>query len=98
MLKRMLTLIAATDGVSSLDELARVMRIPRPLAEQLMTELVRTGYLRAVQGNCATAGCAGCPAQSECQPGTTIGLWEFTDKGRRLIAVSGLADSVDTCA
>lgn len=96
MLKRMLTLIAATDGVSSLDELARVMRIPRPLAEQLMTELVRTGYLRAVQANCATAGCAGCPVQSDCQPGTTIGLWEFTDKGRRLIAVSGLADSVDT--
>jgi predicted ArsR family transcriptional regulator len=95
MLKRLLTLIAATDGVSSLDELARAMSISQPLVEQLMTELVRMGYLRAAEGNCATAACASCPVQSGCQPRTTIGLWELTDKGRRLLAALGSADSVD---
>jgi predicted ArsR family transcriptional regulator len=96
MLKRLLTLIAATDGVRSLDELARAMSISQPLVEQLMTELVRMGYLRAAEGTCAAAACSGCPVQSGCQPGTTIGLWELTDKGRRLLAELGSADSVDT--
>lgn len=92
MLKRLLTLIAANDGTSSLDWLAREMGVPRPLTRQLITDLVRTGHLRVAQEICPTAGCAICPVRPTCQPTTATGLWELTDKGRRLLVESEPVD------
>jgi len=92
MLKRLLTLIAANQGVSSLDKLAREMGVPRPLARQLITDLVRTGHLRVAQEICPTAGCATCPVRPTCQPTTATGLWELTDKGRRFLVESEPVD------
>lgn len=86
MLKRLLALIAANDGTSSLDELAREMGVPPAMAAQLLTELVRMGYLRTTQGDCPSFSCAACPLQGQCGPPLGVGLWEVTEKGRRLPA------------
>ncbi len=84
MLKRLLALIAANDGTSSLDELAREMGVPPAMVEQLLTELVRMGYLRTAQGEeCPPVSCAACPLQGQCGPPLGVGLWEVTEKGRR---------------
>jgi hypothetical protein len=88
MLKRLLNLIAANKITSSLDGLAEEMGIPRALAEQLLTELVRTGYLRTALDECPPVGCATCPLHSHCRPPAGVGLWELTDKGRRLLTES----------
>jgi len=85
MLKRLLSLIAANEGVSSLDELAREMDVPPAMAEQLISELVRAGYLRTAYGGCEPVGCGACPLHSRCQPPVGVGLWELTNKGRRLL-------------
>ena len=88
MLKRLLTIIAANDGTSSLDWLAREMGVPLAMAEQLMAELVRMGYLRLGLAACTPVGCAACPARVSCHPPTGVGLWELTDRGRRLLTES----------
>jgi hypothetical protein len=85
MLKRLLSLIAANEGVSSLDELAWGMGVPPAMAEQLMSELVRGGYLRTAYAECEPVGCGACPARVICQQPTGVGLWELTNKGRRLL-------------
>jgi predicted ArsR family transcriptional regulator len=81
MLKRLLSLIATHDGVSSLDELAHEMGVPRPLVEQLMTELVRRGYLTTTKAECPPRACAACALRPGCQPPMGIALWELTEKG-----------------
>jgi predicted ArsR family transcriptional regulator len=88
MLKRLLALIAANDGTSSLDELAREMGVPPAMAGQLLAELVRMGYLRTAQGECLPVSCAACPLQGQCGPPMGVGLWEVTEKGRHLLAES----------
>jgi predicted ArsR family transcriptional regulator len=88
MLKRLLALIAANDGTSSLGELAREMGVPPAMAEQLLTELARMGYLRTAQGDCPPVSCAACPLQGQCGPPLGVGLWEVTEKGRHLLAES----------
>jgi hypothetical protein len=55
------------------------------MAEQLVGELVRAGYLRTAYGECEPAGCGACSLRSYCQPPVGIGLWELTEKGRRLL-------------
>jgi len=85
MLKRLLSLIAANEGVSSLDELAREMGVPPAMAEQLMSGLVRVGYLHTAYEECEPVGCGACPARVSCHQPTGVGLWELTNKGRRLL-------------
>jgi hypothetical protein len=85
MLKRLLKLVATNGGISSIDALAHEMGIPRTLVGQLVAELVREGYLRTALGECAPAGCAGCPAYRQCAPLLGVGLWEVTPKGHRLL-------------
>jgi L-amino acid N-acyltransferase YncA len=82
MLKRLLSLIATNDGVSSLDELAREMGVPRLLVKQLMAEAVRAGYLRRCLAGCTPAGCAGCHVRVSCHQPAGFALWELTNKGR----------------
>jgi predicted ArsR family transcriptional regulator len=85
MLKRLLNLIATNDGTSSIDALAQKMGIPGTLVKQLLAELVRAGYLRTALGECTPVGCAACPAHVSCHQPTGVGLWELTNKGRRLL-------------
>ena len=85
MLKRLLSLIAANDGTSSLDSLAREMGVPPAMAEQLLSNLVHMGYLRTAYGECEPVGCGACPLHSCYQPPVGVGLWELTNKGRRLL-------------
>jgi hypothetical protein len=88
MLKRLLNLIATSDGTSSIDALAREMGITRTLVGQLVAELVRAGCLRTALEACAPAGCTTCPAYRQCAPPMGVGLWEVTQKGRRLLTES----------
>ena len=88
MLKRLLSLIAANEGVSSLDELAQEMGVPPAITEQLISELVRAGYLHTAYGECEPVGCGACPARMNCHQPRGVGLWELTPKGRRLLGES----------
>jgi hypothetical protein len=92
MLKRLLALIAASDGVTSVDGLARTMGVSRALVEQLIADLTRSGHLRLARDDCAKAACSQCPVRSDCEPATSTGLWELTKKGRRSLAKPALID------
>jgi predicted ArsR family transcriptional regulator len=98
---RLLSLIATHDGVSSLDELAHEMGVPRLLVKQLMAELVRRGYLTTTKQECPPRACAGCALRPGCQPPLGIGVWELTEKGaacfpqRRTAARAGMKRHAD---
>jgi hypothetical protein len=61
MLRRLLALIAARQGVCSYDELARELGVSQGLVEQLVADLLRSGCLRMAFDECVVEGCTGCP-------------------------------------
>lgn len=86
MLRRALTLIAGRQGVCSYDELARELGVSRPLVEQLVAELLRSGCLRMAIDECVPEGCASCPLRTSCSLPEGVRLWQLTEKGRRWLA------------
>jgi hypothetical protein len=89
MLRRLLALIAGRQGVCSYDDLARELGVPRPLVEQLVADLLRSGCLRMAVDECVVEGCASCPLRTSCSLSGGVRLWELTDKGRRWLARTG---------
>ena len=86
MLRRLLALIADRRGVCSYDDLARGLGVSRPLVEQLVADLIRTGCLRMAIGECLVEGCTSCSLRTSCSLPGSVRLWELTDKGRRWLA------------
>ena len=86
MLRRLLALIAGRQGVCSYDDLARELGVSRPLVEQLVADLLRSGCLRMAIDECVVDGCTGCPLHSCCSLPGDIRLWQLTDRGRRWLA------------
>jgi hypothetical protein len=89
MLRRLLTLIADRRGVCSYDDLARELGVSRPLVEQLVADLLRTGCLRMAIDQCVVKGCTACPFRTSCSLPDGVRLWQLTDKGRRWLARTG---------
>ena len=66
-------------GTTSVAALARQLAVSEALVEQMLAELERLGYLRAVD-SCGQAGCTGCPQSAACQPRRAVRLWEVNEK------------------
>jgi hypothetical protein len=86
MLRKLLALIGGHQGVCSYDELARELDVSRPLVEQLVADLLRSGCLRMALDECVPEGCMSCPLHTSCSLPGGARLWELTDKGRRWLA------------
>jgi DNA-binding MarR family transcriptional regulator len=76
--------IVASEGTASSAGLARRLGVSRALAEHMLEELARHGYLNAVAGECA-APCERCPLRSACLFGRRGRIWSLSPKGRRLL-------------
>ena len=83
MMQRALSLIAQGEA-GSVDGLARGLGVSPSLAEQLLVDLVRLGYMRSVRTCGCAVGCRGCPAVGQCA-GLPL-LWALTETGRRAVA------------
>ncbi len=80
MLEKVLQLVAE-GGSHSYEDLARQLSVSPPLLDAMLADLVRLGYLRAVNGHCA-GQCTGCPLGA-CAVTAAGRLWVLTEKGSR---------------
>lgn len=83
MLQQLLSLIGA-GGMSAVPVLAQALGVSEALVQQMVEQLERQGYLRAVTA-CA-ASCAGCPVAGGCQLLATSRVWMLTARGQRALA------------
>jgi DNA-binding IscR family transcriptional regulator len=60
MLRKILSQILH-EGFIHYRDIAKNLNIPEGLVEQMVWELERLGYLKAVMQGCASGGCAACP-------------------------------------
>jgi DNA-binding IscR family transcriptional regulator len=86
MLEQLLQFVAR-GGVHSYDDLTERLSISQPFLEMMLEDLVRLGYLRAVDDSCG-GHCAGC-SMGACSVAGPGRLWALTEKGSR--AASQLA-------
>ncbi len=84
MLKEVLQAIAQDDRVFSLDHLAQQVGIHQDLLKQILTDLVRAGYLRALGETCSQE-CDHCPLISACLTTQPLKVWVLTEKGIHFI-------------
>jgi len=82
MLRELLRLMAQ-GGVRTRAELARELGVSEGLVEQMLEDLARMGYLKPVEGSCASQ-CTACPLAKTCAAGTPARIWALTEKGLRL--------------
>jgi len=75
LLKRLASGTAQTIG-----QLAAELDVDRELLEQMLLDLERAGYLRAVQG-CAEGQCRSCDLQALCTSSRRERVWLVTEKG-----------------
>ncbi|NPV06967.1 MAG: hypothetical protein HPY83_03255 [Anaerolineae bacterium] len=82
MLRDSLRLIASGE-VASTSELARRLGVTGTLAEQMLDQLVRLGYLRAADPSCGRR-CQGCPIARSC--GGLPEVFSLTEQGKAALA------------
>lgn len=91
MLKRLLSLIAEGNRTWSSETLARELKVPSPLIDDLLERLGREGYLTCASP-AASPACAHCSARSTaCDGAAGPALWQLTDKARRLLSAESSA-------
>lgn len=77
--------IVATKGTADCSELARMLGVSSALTENMLDELTRQGYLKAVVGECSVP-CERCPLRTACLFRRQPRIWSLTRKGERLLA------------
>jgi hypothetical protein len=80
MLEQLLQLVAR-GGVHSYDDLMEHLAISQSFLEMMLEDLVRLGYLRAVDAGCE-GHCNGC-SMGGCSVSGPGRLWTLTEKGSR---------------
>lgn len=78
MLREALRLIAS-GRMTGVEDLAAALKVATPLADQVLADLVRLGYLQAPDPACRS-GCSGCPLAEDC---ASPRLLTLTERGRR---------------
>ena len=81
MLRELIGVIAEGQAHSQV-ELARRLGVSEGLVEQMLEDLARMGYLKPVEGDCASQ-CTGCPLARTCAVGTPARIWALTEKGQK---------------
>jgi hypothetical protein len=83
MLVKLLNLLAV-GGVFPVSVLARDLGVSEALLQEMISDLVRLGYLRSLIAACQS-GCAACSLANSCAMGGVARVWALTQKGIRLI-------------
>ena len=73
----------AQGGAHSYADLTRALGVSEGLLQQMIEDLVRMGYLRAVGDDCQ-AKCDDCPMAGVCAVGGRGQVWSLTEKGSRI--------------
>ena len=73
----------AQGGAHSYADLTRALGVSEELLQQMIEDLVRMGYLKAVDGNCQE-NCQDCSVAGVCAVGGRGQLWSLTEKGGRV--------------
>ena len=84
MLRKLLRL-AASMGTARTSEIADSLGVSPALAEQLLEELTRKGYLEPVVEGCSVP-CERCPLSVACLFRNQAHIWVLTKKGEQLLA------------
>jgi hypothetical protein len=84
MLEELLQLVAQ-GGIYSYKDLTEQLSVSIPLLEAMVADLVRMGYLKAVEDNCE-GHCSGCSVGS-CSITGPGRLWSLTEKGARVASL-----------
>jgi hypothetical protein len=71
-----------SDTVHTLHELAADLSISPGLLEQMLWDLDRGGYIRAIETSCDVA-CQSCPYHGGCRVTHGERIWTVTEKGLR---------------
>ena len=82
MLDRLLQILAE-GGAHSYADLARNLGVGEGLLQQMIEDLARMEYLKAVGKSCG-AKCEECPVAGVCAVGGRGQVWSLTQKGRRV--------------
>lgn len=77
--------IVASKGTECSSELARRLGVSHTLMENMLDELMRQGYLKAVVADCSIP-CERCPMHTACLFGKQARIWALSPKGERLLA------------
>ena len=77
--------IVASKGTECSAELARRLGVSHALMENMLEELTRQGYLRAVVEGCSTP-CERCPLHTACRFQRQARIWTLTPRGESLLA------------
>ncbi|MCK5359662.1 MAG: hypothetical protein KAJ95_03500 [Gammaproteobacteria bacterium] len=80
--------IVASKGTECSAELARRLGVSHALMENMLDELTRQGYLKAVVGECSVP-CERCPMHAACLFDRQARIWALSRKGVRLLARRG---------
>ncbi len=72
--------LAAERGSVTTGEVARELSIDAAMAERLVSELERHGYMKSVAAGCG-GPCGACTRSAACGPLRELRLWTFTRKG-----------------
>jgi len=80
--------IVASKGTECSSELARRLGVSHALTEDMLDELTRQGYLKAVVGECSVP-CERCPMHAACLFDRQSRIWALSRKGERLLAKRG---------
>ena len=80
--------IVASKGTECSAELARRLGVSHALTENMLDELTRQGYLKAVVGECSIP-CERCPMHAACLFDRQARIWALSRKGERLLAKRG---------
>lgn len=86
MLQQVLSLVAEGNVVTQ-KGLADILGVSEPLIQQMLTQLVRQGYLE--EDALCSDGCAGCAARAACGTERHLRMWTLTQKGERAIGRTG---------
>jgi hypothetical protein len=79
MLDRLLQTVAQ-GGAHSYADLTRILGVSEEFLQQMIEDLVRMGYLRAIGEGCR-AKCEDCPLAGVCAVGGWGQIWSLTEKG-----------------
>lgn len=84
MLVQLLRLIDSARGALATHEAARRLGVGQELVEQMITDLVRLGYLQAATPGCPAGACHSCSQAAACSLRGHTRTWTLTARGRRL--------------
>jgi len=80
--------IIAAKGTACSADLTRILGVSHGLLDDMLEELTREGYLKAVTGGCSVA-CGRCPMHKACLYRRQARIWMLSPRGENLLVKRG---------